>query len=132
MRENSVRSNFGGERDQLSEKKTDHRVMEEKIIIKSYICDKCGASAFNSMRELSLHRKNNHESTRFTYESCQWKHQVIEILNNTKNLSMKVSNILVIFVNINQHGRVHLNNTKNQQAGAELGQAQPNWNWGWD
>ena len=51
----------------------DFSVQEEDISVKSYSCEKCETAVFNSMQELSLHRKSQHESTRFECENCHYK-----------------------------------------------------------
>ena len=55
----------------LMEKETS--VQEEDNSVKSYSCEKCETAVFKSMQELSLHRKSQHESTRFECENCDYK-----------------------------------------------------------
>ena len=60
-----MRDELDGERDLL--------VQEEDISIKSYSCEKCATTVFNSIQQLSFHRKIQHAGTRYKCENCQYK-----------------------------------------------------------
>ena len=60
-----MRDELDGERDLL--------VQEEDISIKSYSCEKSATTVFNSIQQLSFHRKIQHAFTRYKCENCQYK-----------------------------------------------------------
>ena len=67
-----MRDELDGERDLL--------VQEEDNSVKSYICEKCATTVFNSIQQLSFHRKIWHTGTRYECKNCKYKTSLLSHL----------------------------------------------------
>ena len=52
---------------------SNQRMVDEEHSLKYYSCEKCEDTMFNSMRDLSHHRKKMHGSSTYNCNICQYK-----------------------------------------------------------
>ena len=78
------RNDIDEERNDLSVEESNQRMMDEENFLKSYSCEKCEDTMFNSMRDLSHHRKKIHRSSMYTCDICQYKTSDLSNLNQHK------------------------------------------------
>ena len=70
---------------------------------KKYLCNQCDYAA-TAAKNLKRHKESLHEGIRYSCDQCDYAATTTSHLKNIKNPNMKVSDILVINVSLQQQG----------------------------
>ena len=78
------RNDIDEERNDLSVEESNQRMMDKENFLKSYSCEKCEDTMFNSMIDMSCHRKNMHGSAMYNCDICQYKTPLLNRMKRHK------------------------------------------------